>query len=136
MTKMHLIYEGQLHTVAVHEPSGQTLHTDAPTDNQGKGETFSPTDLLATALATCIATVIGIYAKRKGWDLRSMRIDYEKTMENNPRRIKSIALDVWFPIEISKDEREKVKEIALTCPVHHSLHPSIDIPLTFHWKKE
>ncbi len=137
MAKMRILYEGDLHTQITHEPTGQTLHTDAPVDNQGRGETFSPTDLVAAALASCIATVIGIYGRRKEWDLRGMRMTADKTMSVDvPRRIVKISMEIWIPIPLSLEEQEQVKKVAHTCPVQHSLHPDIDIALVFHWAEE
>jgi putative redox protein len=136
MVKMHVLYEGDLHTVVTHEPSGQTLHTDAPVDNRGRGQTFSPTDLLGAAVASCIATVIGIYAEQKGWDLRGMRLKVEKTMSSGtPRRIVSLPVEIWMPVEIEEKEKEMLEKIALTCPVHSSLHPEIKKPIVFHWSE-
>lgn len=136
MVKMDVVYEGDLHTIVIHKPSQQTLHTDAPKDNQGKGETFSPTDLVGAALASCIATVIGIYAKRKGWDLRGMHLSVEKAMsQEGPRRINTLSVEVWMPCPIEESEKEKLTRVAHTCPVHHSLHPDIKAPVTIHWKE-
>ncbi|MCC5832606.1 MAG: OsmC family protein [Chlamydiales bacterium] len=133
---MHVLYEGDLHTVVTHEPSGQRLHTDAPIDNKGKGETFSPTDLIGASVASCIATVIGVYAERKGWDLRGMRLSVEKTMSTDaPRRIVSLSVEIWMPISIEEKEKEKLEKIALTCPVHNSLRQEIEKPVIFHWKE-
>lgn len=136
MVKMHVVYEGDLHTIVTHESSGQTLHTTAPLDHKGRGETFSPTDLVGAGTASCIAMVIGMYAERKGWDLRGMRLSVEKTMSTDaPRRIVALPVDIWMPIEIEENEKEKLERIARTCPVHNSLHPAIDKPITFHWKE-
>lgn len=136
MVKIHVVYEGDLHNQLTHEPSGQTLHTDAPKDNQGKGETFSPTDLFAASLVSCVATLIGIYAKRKGWDLRGMKLSVDKTMSTEgPRRVAKLPVEVWMPIAVPDEEKEKVERVAYTCPVHKSLHPDIEAPIVFHWKE-
>ena len=98
-------YEGELHCSITHELSGSVIATDAPPDNQGKGETFSPTDLLAASLASCIATVLGIYAQRKQWDLRGMRLRIEKKMSQNPpRRVEALLTEVWMPISFNSEE--------------------------------
>lgn len=137
MVKIQVVYEGDLHTQVMHEPSGQTLHTDAPTDHQGKGRTFSPTDLLAAALASCIATVMGIYAERKKIDLRGMHVEIEKQMTTSPpRRIERLIVQIEMPLALPQEEREKLEHVAHTCPVHKSLHPEIDVAITFHWKEE
>ena len=134
MPKMRILYEGDLHTQVTHEPTGQTLHTDAPLDNQGRGETFSPTDLVAAALASCIATMIGLYGQRKKWDLRGMRMIVDKIMSSDtPRRIAKISMEIWIPLPLSLEEQSQVKKIAHTCPVQQSLHPDIAIALIFHW---
>ena len=136
MVKMHVVYEGDLHTVVTHEPSGQSLHTDAPPDNNGKGETFSPTDLLGASAASCIATVIGIYAERKGWDLRGMRLAVEKSMSTDaPRRLAALRVEIWMPIAVEEKEKGKIEQIALSCPVHKSLHPDIETPIRIYWKE-
>ena len=128
MVKIAITYEGNLHTVATHLPSGKQLCTDAPLDHEGKGETFSPTDLVAAALGTCIVTVIGIYAKNRNLDIKSLRVDVEKKMTDQfPRRIQQLIVNLWLPKELPEHEREKMEKIALSCPVHHSLHPDIKI---------
>lgn len=135
MTKMSLDYDGDLHCKIVHESSGQLLMTDAPVDHMGKGESFSPTDLLAASLASCIATTIGIFAKKKGWELSGMRLEIEKEMKNSPYRcIARLPLKIWMPLLLTSEEQEIVKRVALTCPVHKSLIPEIEIPITFYWQ--
>src|ERR1700743_237867 len=93
-----ITYEGELRTVATHVQSGTEIETDAPTDNQGKGESFSPTDLVATALGSCMATIMGIYARQKEIDLDGMRIEVAKEMTSAPpRRIAKLTSDIWMP---------------------------------------
>lgn len=134
MSKIDVIYEGDLHTLVIHDQSGRTLHTDAPKDHEGKGENFSPTDLVAAGLGSCFATVLGIYAKRKGWDLKGMRVVMEKIMSSEPpRRIATLKVELWFPLKLPLEEEEKVKKIAHSCPVQHSLHPNIKVSLVVHW---
>ncbi len=134
MVKVDVEYTGDLHCRAVHGPSGGTLETDAPADNQGKGEAFSPTDLMGTALATCIGTILGIQARTKGWALEGMRLSVEKHMATEgPRRIARLPLDIVMPIDLDAEGRAQVDRAAHTCPVHRSLHPDIDAPIRFHW---
>ena len=132
MVKIALEYTGGLHTVATHGPSGRTIETDAPVDNHGKGEAFSPTDLVAGALGACMATIMGIYADSHGLDLRGMRIEVSKEMtQTPPRRIARLATEIWLPAGIQKSEA--LERAALTCPVHASLHPEVEKPVTFHY---
>ena len=135
MIEIHIDYHGDLRCHAVHGPSKQTLHTDAPVDNNGRGESFSPTDLVATALGTCMATVIGILAKRKDVDVRGMRVRVEKHMSADaPRRIVRLPVVIELPLAEDHPERKLFEAAALGCPVHQSLHPDIDKPVTFLWK--
>jgi uncharacterized OsmC-like protein len=130
MSKIKVLYEGDLHTIATHEDTGQTLHTDAPKDNQGQGQTFSPTDLLATSLATCIATIMGIYARNHNIDLRGMRIEIEKVMSTDtPRRIVKLLIGITFPEGVSEKEKAILTKVGQGCPVHHSLHPNIEFAI-------
>lgn len=135
MTRLVVDYQGDLHCSITHEPSGNVITTDAPIDNMGRGETFSPTDLLASSLISCIATTIGIYAQKKGWDLKGMKLEVEKEMESTPhRRIGRLPIKIWMPIHLTSEEQVVVERIARTCPVHKSLINEIDIPITFFWK--
>ena len=132
MVKMTVEYAGELHCTAMHGPSGCLLETDAPVDNQGRGESFSPTDLVATALATCMATVMGIYAQRKGIDLAGMKLEVAKEMtQTPPRKIARLNVEIWMPPSLARDPA--LERAALTCPVHQSLHPDVEKPVTFHW---
>jgi putative redox protein len=132
MVKLTIEYRGELHCTATHGPSGATLETDAPVDNQGKGESFSPTDLVATALGACMATVMGIYARRKNINLEGMRIEVSKEMSSDPpRRIARLTSEIWMPKGLARDAA--LEHAALTCPVHHSLHPEMEKPVNFHW---
>src|SRR5437899_13012479 len=104
MVKITFEYLGDLHCVATHGPSGRTLDTDAPKDNEGRGESFSPTDLVATALGTCMATIMGIYARRKSIDLRGMKIEVTKEMTQAlPRRIARLSVKIWLPPSLPRD---------------------------------
>jgi putative redox protein len=130
MVKILLEYSGDLHCEAVHGPSDAKLETDAPVDNQGRGESFSPTDLVATGLGACMATLMGIYARKHDIDLKGMRIEVVKVMSTEPpRRIAKLLCEVWMPCP----ENEGLKQAALTCPVHLSVHPDIERPVVFHW---
>jgi len=132
MVKVSLEYAGGLHTVATHGPSGRTLETDAPVDNHGRGESFSPTDLVAGALGACMATIMGIYAEAHGIDLKGMRVEVSKEMtQTPPRRIARLTTEIWLPAGIEKNPA--LERAALTCPVHGSLHPDVEKPVTFHY---
>jgi len=134
MVQISIDYTGQLHCNAVHGPSGSTLATDAPTDNQGKGEAFSPTDLIATALGTCIATTMGIVAEKQGIDLKGLKVDVEKEMANDPRRIGRLVTEVHLPLPPDHPQRELLEKTALGCPVHRSLPAEMERPTTFFWE--
>lgn len=127
-------YEGNLRCVATHGPSGSRLETDAPVDNCGKGERFSPTDLVATALVTCIMTTLAIVAQRKGWDLSGMRAQVTKIMSDSPpRRIARLPVDLWMGCDLPPEARQQVEHTARACPVHKSLAAGIEAPVTIHW---
>jgi uncharacterized OsmC-like protein len=133
MVEIRLSYEGDLHCSATHTPSGNTIVTDAPVDNHGRGEAFSPTDLLATALASCIATIVGIAAKRKALAVEGMTVTARKFMsDHTPRRVSRIELDIFIPLPPDHPERPLLEAAARGCPVHHSIHPDIEV-LT-HWQ--
>lgn len=135
MVKVKINYEGGLRCALEHEKSGKTFQTDAPVDNNGKGESFSPTDLCASALGSCIATIIGMQMEALGLDLTGMRIEVQKEMTAElPRRIAKLTTEIWLPIELNDDQQWKVEIAAKNCPVHHSLSPEIEKPMIFHWK--
>ncbi|MGC3988113.1 MAG: OsmC family protein [Chthoniobacteraceae bacterium] len=134
MVKISIEYTGQLHCDATHGPSGAVLSTDAPVDNHGKGESFSPTDLVATALGTCMATVMGIYARERDIDLSGMKIEVSKEMTPPPRRIAKLTTEIWMPPALPRNLA--LENVALTCPVHRSVHPDVEKPVTFHWQAE
>ena len=133
MVRIAIQYQGSLSFEATHEPSGGTLTTDAPVDNHGLGRTFSPTDLLATALGTCVGTLIGIYAERHGLDLSGMTLDVEKHMQLEPRRIGRLPVNVHIPIDLEERHRQGLARVAEHCPVKQSLHQDIEIPIVFHF---
>lgn len=130
-----IVYTGDLRTTCTHLQSSSTMETDAPTDNQGKGERFSPTDLLATSLASCMLTTMAIKARDLESQLRDVRIDVEKIMSWNPRRVSKINLTFHYPetIHIPVERREELENIAWGCPVKESIHPDIEIQVDFNW---
>ncbi len=133
-----IIYEGNLRTVATHKQSGSVIETDAPTDNHGKGERFSPTDLVATALGNCMMTVMGIKASEMDVDLSGTSIDITKVMASEPRRISAIKALINFPKNLVVDPRQKavLERTALTCPVFQSLHPDLEQDIKFDWNDQ
>ena len=134
MVKIDVNYEGELHCKATHGPSGTELFTDAPKDNQGRGESFSPTDLVATALGSCMLTVMGILARTLNINIDGSTARVEKEMSATaPRRIKRLTVNIHVPHALSQEDREKFERAAHTCPVHKSLHPEIEVPLRFTW---
>ena len=136
MVKLTAVYEGDLHVVATHGPSGRTLATDAPVDNQGRGETFSPTDLVASALGACMLTIMGITARRLGLDLKGARAEVAKEMTMQPpRRIAKLSTEIWLPLPHRADPHGQLERAALTCPVHQSLLAEIEKPVVFHWQE-
>jgi putative redox protein len=125
-----VVYEGELRTTCTHLRSGSAFETDAPVDNNGKGERFSPTDLMATSLGTCMITVMGIKARTMGLDLNGMTIDVEKIMKAEPRRVGGINLTFHIPDSLKNlDGKSKqiLKNTGITCPVQQSIHPDIDV---------
>jgi uncharacterized OsmC-like protein len=134
MVEIKLAYEGDLHCSASHIPSGTTLATDAPLDNNGRGESFSPTDLVATALGSCMATVIGIVARRKNIAVEGMTVTVRKFMSQDPpRRISRLEVDLHIPLPADHPDRPLLESAARGCPVHHSLHPDIQIVMNWTW---
>jgi putative redox protein len=134
MVEIRVRYEGELHCVAVHGPSGASFSTDAPVDNQGRGESFSPTDLVATALGTCMLTTMGIVAKRHGWSLAGATATVKKGMVADPaRRIGRLEVSIRIPAELDAQARETLERTALSCPVNVSLSPRIEVPVAFEW---
>ncbi len=129
MVKMTAVYTGQKHCQAKHEQSQTTLETDAPKDNQGRGESFSPTDLIATALGTCILTTIAIFAEKDGIDVTGSRMSVEKEMTPPPRRIASLKTVIEMPKSVPEDYRAKITAYAENCPVKKSLHPEVQVPV-------
>ena len=134
MVKIDIEYQGGLHCAAVHGPSGTRLETDAPVDNNGRGESFSPTDLAATALGSCMLTIMGIVAQRKGIALEGSKVEVRKIMATGtPRRIGRLELDFIVSLPADHPERDLLEAAALGCPVHHSLHPDIEVVIDWKW---
>ena len=134
MVKITGEYQGDLHCAARHEPSGSTIATDAPKDNQGRGEAFSPTDLVGTALGTCIATTMGIAARKLGVDLKGLRFEVTKEMSADlPRRITRLTTELWMPIPASRPDAKQLEAAGRGCPVRRTLRDEVDKPVTFHW---
>lgn len=131
----NIVYKGELRTTATHNQSGTVIETDAPKDNNGRGEKFSPTDLVATALGSCMMTVMGIAARDKRLPLDGTRISIEKIMGANPRRIVEVKVTIDFPKEslIPADDKAHMERVALNCPVAKSIHPDIKQTVTFNW---
>ena len=125
-------YEGDLRVIARHGPSGHELSTDAPLDNHGRGESFSPTDLVATALGTCICTILGIQAAQRNLDLSSMRFVVTKEMAAEPtRRIGRLGATIRLPAGLTPTDRRALEQAAKSCPVTASLHPEVVLDLAF-----
>ncbi|MBY0316673.1 MAG: OsmC family protein [Bdellovibrionales bacterium] len=131
MVKVFAVYEGKKRCVAIHEPSQTKLSTDAPKDNNGLGESFSPTDLVGTALVTCTLTTMAIVAERDGVDISGATGEVEKHMSENPRRIAKLLVTIKVPSSVPVEYRKKLEHVARACPVHKSLHPDIEAPIEF-----
>ncbi|GAB4126346.1 MAG: OsmC family protein [Raineya sp.] len=129
------LYQGNLRTQATHIASKQTILTDAPTDNNGRGEAFSPTDLLCAALGSCMLTIMGIIAQRENIDLKGTTWKTTKIMSNSPRRIAEIHIDFIFPVglQITDKDKQKLENAARTCPVALSLSEQIKQVVRFEW---
>lgn len=130
-----IIYKGELRTEATHLHSQSIVETDAPLDNQGKAERFSPTDLVATALGSCMLTIMGIKARDMQIDLQGLKIDIQKHMKSEPRRIAAVDVTFHFPATLQLDDKQKkiLENAALTCPVAKSLDPAIEQNVVFNW---
>jgi len=134
--EINIVYEGDLRCSAQHGPSGVVLNTDAPVDNEGKGESFSPTDLVATALGACMTTIMGIMARRHGYPIEGTKIRVLKEMVQEPvRRIGKLTVEMHVAngAALKESQRKMLRQAAHTCPVLKSLHPDIEVPVTFHW---
>jgi putative redox protein len=137
MVKIEIEHTGGLHSEAVHTQSGSRLQTDAPLDNGGKGESFSPTDLVATALGTCVTTTMDLLAKRNGINIDGTKAVVIKHMSSQPtRRISRLEVAVELPLPANHPFRAALESAALNCPVKQSLSAEMDIPITFSWRDD
>lgn len=135
MNTAELIYQGELRTSLKHIRSGQEIITDAPIDNHGKGEAFSPTDLVGAAFLSCMTTVMGIAANTHGIDLNGLEGTVVKHMAANPRRISALEVDLYFPLTYNAHDQKIIEHTAKTCPVALSLHPDLVQTIRFHYGK-
>ena len=137
MVTIQVKYDGGLRCTSEHGPSKTTLVTDAPVDNMGKGESFSPTDLVATALGSCVLTTMAIVADRHGWKMEGSQATVEKHMVADPaRRIGKLVVSIRMKGEFDARARETLERTAHTCPVHKSLASNVEIPMTFEWSAQ
>jgi uncharacterized OsmC-like protein len=134
MATSNISYVGDLRTVCIHLQSGTQILTDAPTDNHGKGEAFSPTDLVATALGSCMVSIMGIKSKDLNVDLKDSTVSITKIMQSEPRKIAKIEVILNMSIETSEKNKTILERAAITCPVLLSLHPDIEKDVVFNWK--
>ena len=135
-TKISCRYLGDLQAEAKHTLSGSIVNTDAPKDHDGEGKDFAPTDLLASSLGTCVITIMGIEAKRRGWEIDNIKVDIYKTMTlEGPRKIKSLVLEIFMPSELTSEKYKVLKRVAEDCPVKLNLEGSVDIDLHWHQNK-
>jgi len=135
MVEFDIEYEGDLHCKAMHGPSGATIVTDAPVDNQGRGAAFSPTDLLAASLGVCMMTVMGIYAGKHGVDLKGARVHVTKEMVADPlRRVGRIGVTFDMPKGVAREHQAPLEKAARTCPVAMSLHPNVKTEIIFSYR--
>ncbi len=131
MVQVNGIYQGEKHCEITHGPSQSMIETDAPKDNHGRGEKFSPTDLVGTALGSCIITTMAILTEKDGIELKGSRFQVQKIMGANPRRISELKILLELPSKIAKEMRPRLEEIAHSCPVQKSLHPDLVVSLEF-----
>ena len=131
MSRANIVYQNNLRTETEHIASGEKIITDAPVDNNGKGEAFSPTDLVATALGACIITIMAISANKYGIDMSGTNASVKKIMGSDPRRISEISIDINMNKNIEEKDRKRLERAALACPVHKSLHPDLEKKIRF-----
>jgi putative redox protein len=137
MVKIEIEHAGGLHSEALHTQSGTKIQTDAPLDNGGKGDSFSPTDLLATALGTCMTTTMNLYARKNGFNIDGVRAVVSKHMVSEPsRRVGKLDVVVEMPLPANHPQRMALEKVALNCPVAKSLSPEIQIPVSFSWRDD
>ena len=131
MNKFEIKYQGNLRTIATHLDSGSEISTDAPKDNHGLGQTFSPTDMVCSALASCILTIMAIAVEKNNMDIKGTTAMVKKTMGNNPRRIAKIEIDIVFQKEYDSKTRTILERAAYNCPVHHTLSETVEKNISF-----
>ena len=131
MSKTNIVYQNNLRTESEHIASGEKIITDAPADNNGKGEAFSPTDLVATALGSCMITIMAISANKYDIDVTGTNASVKKIMGSDPRRISEISIDINMNKNIEEKDRKRLERAALACPVHKSLHPDLEKKIRF-----
>ena len=134
MSQSNIVYKNNLRTEAVHLSSGETIITDAPIDNKGKGEAFSPTDLVAAALGSCMITIMGIAAQKHDIDISGTSASVKKIMGSNPRKIDEVVIDINMNNHLNENDRKRLERAALSCPVHKSLHPDLIKTIRFSYK--
>ncbi len=133
MVKITVTYTGGKHCELVHGPSQSVIETDAPKDNAGRGERFSPTDLVGAALASCVLTTMAIVAERDGVKFEGATAEVTKEMKSDPRRIGQLKVVLQLPASLEEKYRKKMEHVAHTCPVHRSLHPDLEMPIEFNY---
>ena len=131
MNTFEVKYQGNLRTTVTHLDSGSTIRTDAPKDNHGLGETFSPTDMLCSSLASCILTIMAIAVEKKDVDIKNAKAIVKKTMVNNPRRIAKIEIELTFPKEYDSKTKIILERAAHNCPVHHAISENVEKTIRF-----
>ena len=131
MSRVNIVYQNNLRTETEHIASGEKIITDAPVDNNGKGEAFSPTDLVATALGSCMITIMAISSNKYDIDMSGTNASVKKIMGSDPRRISEISIDINMNKNIEEKDRKRLERSALTCPVHRSLHPDLEKKIRF-----
>ena len=134
MSQSNIVYKNNLRTEAVHLSSGEAIITDAPVDNNGKGEAFSPTDLVAAALGSCMITIMGIAAQKHNIDISGTSASVKKIMGSNPRKIDEVVIDISMSNHLNENDRKRLERAALSCPVHKSLHPDLIKTISFFYK--
>ena len=134
MSRSNIVYKDNLRTEAVHLSSGEAIITDAPVDNNGKGKAFSPTDLVATALGSCMITIMGIAAQKHDIDISGTSASVKKIMGSNPRKIDEVVIDISMSNHLNENDRKRLERAALSCPVHKSLHPDLIKTISFFYK--
>lgn len=135
MVKMTVTYQGEKHCEVLHGPSNSQIATDAPKDNNGKGEAFSPTDLVGAATGSCILTIMAMAAEKEGLDFTGAQVSVEKEMTTHPRRIGKLTIALHLPATVPVSSRKNLEQIGLNCPVKLSLHPDVQLPIVFHYDR-